>query len=337
LLVIRACCRTCAAASSADADGAVDVVFYNRYCRAHMATIITIMPVWLIGVFLLALLALSSWAGSRLRQRLQFNSEAAYAASAAVSLLALLIGFTFSLALNRYDNRRELVVEEAAAIFAVWQRVPLLKDPARAELAKLARRYADQRYEYFTKGIDHDNALRADRTADYTVERMWTIVRGLTEAEATPLVTRMLLDNLTRIDDAAWRREAMAREHIPNFVVDLLVIFAVLTAASLGFAGQQHRRVHPAHLIFFMLVSASIWLIIDLDRPRSGLVLVSQRPLIEVSVIMATGTPRLSPGLRDAAANPLPVPKLTPDDAVLLPDEATSSENSQPVAPPIRQ
>lgn len=315
----------------------MDVVFYNRYCRAHMATIITIMPVWLIGVFLLALLALSSWAGSRLRQRLQFNSEAAYAASAAVSLLALLIGFTFSLALNRYDNRRELVVEEAAAIFAVWQRVPLLKDPARAELAKLARRYADQRYEYFTKGIDHDNALRADRTADYTVERMWTIVRGLTEAEATPLVTRMLLDNLTRIDDAAWRREAMAREHIPNFVVDLLVIFAVLTAASLGFAGQQHRRVHPAHLIFFMLVSASIWLIIDLDRPRSGLVLVSQRPLIEVSVIMATGTPRLSPGLRDAAANPLPVPKLTPDDAVLLPDEATSSENSQPVAPPIRQ
>jgi len=337
LLVIRACCRTCAAASSADADGAVDVVFYNRYCRAHMATIITIMPVWLIGVFLLALLALSSWAGSRLRQRLQFNSEAAYAASAAVSLLALLIGFTFSLALNRYDNRRELVVEEAAAIFAVWQRVPLLKDPARAELAKLARRYADQRYEYFTKGIDHDNALRADRTADYTVERMWTIVRGLTEAEATPLVTRMLLDNLTRIDDAAWRREAMAREHIPNFVVDLLVIFAVLTAASLGFAGQQHRRVHPAHLIFFMLVSASIWLIIDLDRPRSGLVLVSQRPLIEVSVIMATATPRLSPGLRDAAANPLPVPKLTPDDAVLLPDEATSSENSQPVAPPVRQ
>jgi hypothetical protein len=313
----------------------VDVVFYNRYCRAHMAAIITIMPVWLIGIFLLVLLALSSWAGSRLRQRLQFNNEAAYAASAAVSLLALLIGFTFSLALNRYDNRRELVVEEAAAIFAVWHRVPLLKDPARSELTKLARRYADQRFEYFTEGIDHDNALRADRAADYTMDRMWGIVRGLTEAEATPLVTRMLLDNLTRIDDAAWRREAMAREHIPYFVVDLLVVFAVLTAASLGFAGQQHRRVHPAHLIFFVLVSASIWLIVDLDRPRSGLVLVSQRPLIEVSAIMATGTPRLSPGLRDAAIEPLPVPELSPDNAVLLPDDSASSENSRPVAPTV--
>jgi hypothetical protein len=312
----------------------VDVAFYKRYCRADMATIITIMPVWLIGIFLLALLALSSWAGSQLRKRLQFNNEATYAASAAVSLLALLVGFTFSLALNRYDNRRELVVEEAAAIFAIWQRAPLVKDPARAELKKLTRRYADQRYEYFTKGIDHDNALRADRTADYTMDRMWAIVRGLTEAEATPLVTRMLLDNLTRIDDAAWRREAMAREHIPYFVVDLLIIFAVLTAASLGFAGQQHRRVHPAHMIFFVLVSASIWLIMDLDRPRSGLVLVSQRPLIEVSAIMATGTPRLSPGLRDAVSEPLPVPELLPDHAVLMPDETARLESARPAAPP---
>lgn len=314
--------------------GAVDVVFCKRYCRGHMATIITIMPVWLIGIFLLCLLALSSWVGSQLRQRLQFNNEAAYAASAAVSLLALLIGFTFSLALNRYDNRRELVVEEAAAIFAIWQRVPLLKDPAHAEMAKLARRYADQRYEYFTKGIDHDNALRADRAADYTMDRMWEIVRGLTEAEATPLVTRMLLDNLTRIDDAAWRREAMAREHIPYFVVDLLIVFAVLTAASLGFAGQQHRHIHPAHLIFFVLVSASIWLIVDLDRPRSGLVLVSQRPLIEVSAIMATGTPRLSAGLRDAVNDPLPAPDLPPDNAVLLPDESAILESARPATKP---
>lgn len=314
----------------------MDVVFHKRYCRAVMATIITIMPVWLIGIFLLVLLALSSWAGSQLRKRLQFNNEATYAASAAVSLLALLIGFTFSLALSRYDNRRELVVEEAAAIFAIWQRVPLLKDPAHAELKKLARRYADQRYEYFTKGIDHDGALRADHTADYTMDRMWEIVRGLTEAEATPLVTRMLLDNLTRIDDAAWRRETMAREHIPYFVVDLLVIFAMLTAASLGFAGQQHRRVHPAHLIFFVLVSASIWLIVDLDRPRSGLVLVSQRPLIEVSAMMATGTPRLSPSLRDAVTDPSPVPELSPDNAVLLPDEPAILESARPVKPPVR-
>lgn len=270
-----------------------------------MAYVITILPIWLLGVLLFGAMLAGSALGSAMRRRLQISNEATYAASAAVSLLALLIGFTISLALNRYDSRRELVVEEAAAIFAVWQRLPLLADPARAEMVMLVRRYADQRYAYFTKGIDNDGALRADRVADYTVDRMWTIIRDLDTSEASPIVVRMFLDNMTRIDDAAWKREAMAREHIPYFVVELLVIFAVLTAVSLGLSGYQHRRVHPAHALFFVLVSASIWLLLDLDRPRSGLVRVSQRPLVEVSAIMATEPPRVSKELRDAALAPL--------------------------------
>jgi hypothetical protein len=65
-------------------------------------------------------------------------------------------------------------------------------------------------------------------------------------------------------------------------------------------------------------------------------VLVSQRPLIEVSAIMATGTPRLSQGLRDAVSEPLTAPELLPDNAVLLPDQPARSESAQPVAPPAR-
>ena len=98
----------------------------------------------------------------------------------------------------------------------------------------------------------------------------------------------LLVDSMNRIDDVAWRREAMAREHIPFLVVDLLVVFALLTAVSMGFSGVQGWRVQPAHLIFFVLVSAGILLVIDLDRPRSGLVLVSQRPMIEALADMNT-------------------------------------------------
>ena len=252
-----------------------------------MNAIITILPGWLIAILLFGLLWLCSILGSKLRIRLRVSNETAYATSAAVSLLALLIGFTFSLALNRYDNRRELVVEEAAAIYSLWQRLPLIPDPQRAEMAQLDRSYADQRLTYFSLGIDKDHALRADQQADAMVERMWGIVRNLTLANEQPLVTRMLMDNLTRIDDAAWRREAMAREHIPFLVVDLLVIFSLLTAVSMGFAGPQDRRVHPTHMIFFALNAIAIMLVLDLDQPRSGLVLVSQRPIIEVATIMA--------------------------------------------------
>jgi len=291
-----------------------------RYAPPLMAMLITLAPVWAIALVLFVLLWLVSAFGSRLRDRLAFTNETAYATSAAVSLLALLLGFTISLAINRYDNRRDLVVEEAAAIFAVWQRLPLIEGPARAELAQLTRRYADQRFEYFTTGIDQDSALRADRSADLTVDRMWRIVRGLSEAETTPLIARMLMDNLTRIDDAAWRREAMARAHVPVIVVDLIVVFSLLTAISLGFSAPPGHRVHPTHLIFFALNAASIMLLLDLDQPRSGLVLVSQRPLIEVAAIMATSQTQVSPDLRAGAIAPAPLPALPAPDAATLPD-----------------
>ena len=271
-----------------------------------MATLISIMPGWLIALVLFSLLTLASEIGSRVRLRLHSAGETVYAAAAAVSLLALLIGFTFSLSLNRYDNRRDLAVEEAAAIYSLWRRLPMVAPPVRAELAQLTRDYGKQRLAYFTIGIDHDQALRADRAGDVIVDRIWNLVRGLTEAQAAPLIVRTMMDNLSRIDDTAWRREAMAREHIPYFVLDLLVVFTLLTATSLGIVAPPGRRIHATHIIFFALASAAIVLLVDLDRPRTGLVLVSQRPLVEVLAIMSADDLQTSPELRAASTTELP-------------------------------
>ena len=66
-----------------------------------MATVVNILPTWFIAILLFGLLWLGSWLGSQLRQRRNINTETPYATSAAVSLLALLIAFTFSMSLNR--------------------------------------------------------------------------------------------------------------------------------------------------------------------------------------------------------------------------------------------
>lgn len=258
-----------------------------------MSAVIDILPGWIIAILLFGLLWIGSVAGVRLRERLNVSNETAYATSAAVSLLVLLISFTFSLALNRYDSRRLLVVEEASAIFAVWERLPLEAQPQRTEMEKLLVAYAEQRLSYFTFGIDDDAQLRADQAADALIARLWKIVRSMSETSTQPLVTRMMMDNLGKIDDVAWRREDTARAHIPFLVIDLLVVFSLLTAVSMGVAGPRDRRVHPTHLIFFVLVSSSIMLVLDLDRPRSGLVLVSQRPMLELVDMMSEGDTRV--------------------------------------------
>ena len=178
------------------------------------------------------------------------------------------------------------------------------------ELTMLTRKYADQRLAYFTFGIDVDNALRSDNIADDLTQRMWQIVRNMSAADAQPLVGRLLMENLTRIDNAAWRREALGREHIPSFVIDLLVIFTFLTAISMGFAAPRDKRVHPTHLIFFALTGSAIMLMLDLDQPRSGQVRVSQHPIEEVIAIMAAhaGDPHRLVSLPAAATATAPPP-----------------------------
>jgi hypothetical protein len=252
-----------------------------------MSAIITVLPGWAIVILLWVLLTAASMFGARMRDRWQFGRETSYAVSAAVSLLVLLIGFTFSLALNRYDNRRALVVEEAAAIFAVWERLPLETTATRAAMAPLLQTYAGQRRDYFTFGVDLENQVRADEAADATMGKLWAIAHGLAGNAERAVFTRMMMDNLGRIDDAAWRREDMARATIPFLVIDLLVVFSLLTAISMGIVGPAGKRPHPTHLLFFALNAAAILLVLDLDRPRSGLVLVSQRPMIELQAIMA--------------------------------------------------
>jgi hypothetical protein len=252
-----------------------------------MSTIVTVIPPWLVAILLFALLWAASRLGTRLRIQQRSIGETPFATSAAVSLLVLLIGFTFSMALNRYDSRRDLVVEEAAAITSLWQRALLVAEPQRSEISALARAYADQRLAYFSFGVTADKALRADQAADDITQRLWKIVGTMMAKNDQPLLARMLTENLTRIDDAAWRREAMSREHIPPVVLELLAIFAACTAVSMGFAAPVNGRVHPTHLLFFGLTAAALMLMLDIDQPQAGLVQEPQRPIMEIIAIMA--------------------------------------------------
>lgn len=245
------------------------------------------LPIHFIGPALLVSLVLIAEVGFRLRQRGGTNGETAYAASATVSLLALLISFTFSVALNRYDTRREMVVEEAAAVGMVWQRARLLEAPARVAVEDRMRAYVDRRLAYFQGDRPTDRSRPSDSAGRHIRLQLWDVADDLNDAGAPPLMTRALIDALTRLDDAAAKRESIAREHIPLLVIEMLLVFSLIAAATLGYTGAIHGTVtRAANWAFFLLVSLAISLVLDLDRPRSGLVTVSQLPMHELDTIM---------------------------------------------------
>jgi hypothetical protein len=241
------------------------------------------LPIWAILPILLGLFAAAEISGAQLRKRLETNTEMFYSTSAAISLLALLIGFTFSVALGRYDTRRDLVIEEAAAITMMWQRTEMLAEPERDEMSAIIRQYVDERLRYFEANVTVNRRRAADIGGDALMDQMWHHARAMNEADERPLMTRALIDALTRVDDAAWRREAAAREHIPQLVMDLLVLFSVMTAAIIGYTTATRRRVNQIpNFGFLLLLTLAFAMVVDLDRPRSGLVLVSQQPMTEL-------------------------------------------------------
>ena len=244
------------------------------------------LPITLVGIGLFLAMVTAAEIAGRRRRRGPGGGETSPAAAASVSLLALLISFTFSLTLNRYDSRRDMVVEEAAAITMVWQRGQLQPAPARAAIAAAVNAYIDHRLVYFSEA-NVDRLRGADGPGRALRQQLWTIAAGLEADGSKPLMARALIDALSRLDDAAARRESIAREHIPITVIDLLMLFACLSAASLGYAGAVHGAVARwANTGFFILVTLAMVLVLDLDRPRTGLVTVSQLPMQELEAIL---------------------------------------------------
>jgi hypothetical protein len=244
------------------------------------------LPVLVIALLLVVVGAMAMLAGRTARRQLGASAgETLYATTATISLFTLLVGFTFSVALNRYDTRRDLVVEETAGCFALWQRLQLQPAPYRAEMAATMRAYVDARLAWANRGRETDRDRPGDTASDALMERMWNLSRA---AGGDGARLRLMADSLSRVDDAAWRREAMAREHIPLPVIDALLLFLLLSAVSLGYSGTGDGRLaRLPHLLFLGLATGAVMLVLDLDRPRSGLVTVNQAPMRELSGFMA--------------------------------------------------
>lgn len=110
----------------------------------------------MIGIGLVVAFVLAALLGNRLWQPADGRAQAdiGYVVSGALGLLALLIGFTFAVALDRYATRRDLVVREANAIEAAWLRTDLLTTADGAPLRAMLKDYAVSRLSFYDAGTD---------------------------------------------------------------------------------------------------------------------------------------------------------------------------------------
>ncbi|KQY29945.1 hypothetical protein ASD38_11570 [Caulobacter sp. Root487D2Y] len=218
------------------------------------------------------------------------SGQEGYIVSAVLGLLALLLGFTFSMAVDRFDARRFLVLEEANAIGTTYLRAQLLPEPHRARITHILVQYTDNRL-VLAKAASGSPAQQASlRVNDALITDLWAATSAAFDSVKTLDFSSVFLSSVNTVIDLDASRKMARVTRVPTEVFGVLIIFLVATAAVLGYVlrGMQSRR--EAGLLLALL-TLSLILIIDINRPLLGGVSESQRPMEDLRAALAARPP----------------------------------------------
>ncbi len=242
-------------------------------------------PLAVVGLVMFALLFVGLEVGYRmpgwLRRLRRRATEASSGSpellvSAVLGLLALLLGFTFSRALSRFEARRDLVLQETNAIGTTWLRSQILVEPLKSQVGDALTRYAEAR-------LDWSNAESGKADLKPTLagqQALWTLTGEAVRGDPSAQLSRALMDAMNESFDLAAARLASRSTTIPGRVFDMLLLYSALSMATLGYVlasgGRRHRMVTT---LVMVLLTLSLTIILDIDRPLNGAIKVSQQPL----------------------------------------------------------
>lgn len=236
-------------------------------------------------VMSLLILVLAVWAGRALMQipigvnRDRDRDDLNLVTNASLTLLALIIGFSFSMAVSRYDQRKNYEEEEANAIGTEYVRADLLGAADAARVQQLLKQYLDQRIRFYT--VRDENELeQADRETARLQNEMWAIVRAAAGAQPSAPMA-VVVTGMNDVLNRQGYTQASWWNRIPEGAWSLMVALGICCCLLIGYS--SHRRGVLLYAVFPFLVAISFFLIADIDSPRQGVIRVHPQNLISLA------------------------------------------------------
>jgi hypothetical protein len=227
---------------------------------------------------MLLLLELGRHIGIRRRRK---NPEAAAKESGAVEaaifgLMGLLIAFTFSGAASRFDDRRHLITQEANAIGTFYLRLDLLPADSQPVLREKVRNYLDARLAFYRKLTDQDEARPEMERANALQLDIWRAAVAGCQKAGTPSVMTLVLPAANDMIDITATRSMAGQMHPPPIIFAMLAVLVLVSALLAGYGMAASSTRNWLHmLIFAAMMSIAIYVILDLEFPRFGLIRVT--------------------------------------------------------------
>ena len=237
-----------------------------------------------VGIFNVALEA-----GYRLGLRRQAQSDepekthANALHGAVLGLLALLLGFTFAMAVSRYENRKTLMVDQANAIGTAWLRGSLLPSPHAERTAALFREYIQSRFLYNASVRGSAGIDQAEAKAGQIENELWAISKTVLTEDPRSQPGSLYTQALNDVFDIREKRRFALDDRVPWAVTIMLFVVSMAALGMVAYScGLSGRRRAMANFTFSFLIALVLIIILDIDSPRVGLVKASQDSLVRL-------------------------------------------------------
>ena len=232
------------------------------------------LDTWQLTLILVLLMIISIMIGLKAGKKFYRESPADNTILGSLfTLLGLLLAFTFSMAINYHDTRRDIIVEEANDIGTAVLRADLYRETERNLFREGFKKYVDARVEYFTAGTDLDKVMTAQKRSGEIQQQLWNYASQFSRDSGYTIASMQMIPALNSMIDITTTNQYSNITHLPDTITYLLFLLSCVCSFYIGymFAGKKKFDWVMA-VLFCLLTSLVVFVIFDMDRPRRGFI-----------------------------------------------------------------
>lgn len=243
------------------------------------------LDAWLSALVFAGLMIISWGLGLKMRSfSLDAEAKSTRIEDGALALFGLLLAFCFSGAAGRYEARKELLRDDVIAIGELADVGSMLAEPERSELHQEIQRYVQQRIRFGQTRPDMPEMQKLIDEGQASQARMKSIIRRIVSEQKTPTIHGPLLSAFNGLTTADAKRLSGVRDQINGNILLMLVLFGMLTTLTMGRLQEPGSRFGFLRISFYIgLVALVYFVLVDMEQPRRGLILVNQTSMQELS------------------------------------------------------
>jgi len=227
-----------------------------------------------ISIILFFLMLTFIWAGYKIGlKKTKNDNKNSEISSSLLGLLALILGFTFAMAGSRYENRKNNLIDEANCIGTAILRSDIYPDSLKNEFKKDFETYVNSRKDYYLLENDEEKLNNSLKQSAVVSGKLWNRAAFYAKDKDYFIQSNMMLPALNAMFDSASKSNMVLNSKVPETIVYLMLAFSIIISFFIGYNSGLEKKINTKFITgFCFLICIVIFITLDLDRPRRGLI-----------------------------------------------------------------